>query len=281
MLSLNLFRQTFRPLVRGLPPRLNKPLAKPQITRLSTPSFRQFSASYFRRNATAPGAKKEKLTLKQLLSKYGYSALGIYFALSMIDLPIIFFGVHSLGQEKVEYVVNEVKAFFGYGPKDDDDKTKPEDSSAAINQQDAATGELQQVSDANFGKIDHADVTVSPDTATATAKDLKAQAKADEDSRYKKILLAEFALAYAIHKSLFFIRLPITAAITPGIVKRLQKMGFNIGKAKAATTTSASSPSMTTPANPNAGGVNYDATASNPKFGHRATKGQKGSSMFM
>jgi hypothetical protein len=40
----------------------------------------------------------------------------------------------------------------------------------------------------------------------------------------------ELALAYAIHKSLIFIRVPITAAVTPKVVKTLRKWGFDIGK---------------------------------------------------
>ena len=40
----------------------------------------------------------------------------------------------------------------------------------------------------------------------------------------------ELALAYAIHKSLIFIRVPITAAVTPKVVKMLRGWGFEIGK---------------------------------------------------
>lgn len=43
----------------------------------------------------------------------------------------------------------------------------------------------------------------------------------------------QLALAYALHKSLIFFRLPLTGAITPGIVKWLRKRGWNIGNPKA------------------------------------------------
>jgi hypothetical protein len=43
-------------------------------------------------------------------------------------------------------------------------------------------------------------------------------------------LAAQLALAYAIHKSFMFIRVPITAAITPKVVKVLRSWGWNIGK---------------------------------------------------
>ena len=38
------------------------------------------------------------------------------------------------------------------------------------------------------------------------------------------------ALAYAIHKSFIFIRVPLTAAITPKVVKTLRSWGWDIGK---------------------------------------------------
>jgi hypothetical protein len=40
----------------------------------------------------------------------------------------------------------------------------------------------------------------------------------------------ELALAYAVHKSLIFIRVPITAAVTPRVVKTLRGWGWDIGK---------------------------------------------------
>lgn len=47
----------------------------------------------------------------------------------------------------------------------------------------------------------------------------------------------EFAIAYGIHKSVFiFVRVPLTAAITPGIVKVLRRWGFKIGTNSLATT---------------------------------------------
>ena len=45
-------------------------------------------------------------------------------------------------------------------------------------------------------------------------------------------LWTQLALAYAIHKSFIFVRVPITAAITPKVVKTLRKWGWDIGKRK-------------------------------------------------
>lgn len=43
-------------------------------------------------------------------------------------------------------------------------------------------------------------------------------------------LATQFALAYAIHKSFIVFRIPLTAAVTPKIVKTLRSWGWNIGK---------------------------------------------------
>lgn len=40
----------------------------------------------------------------------------------------------------------------------------------------------------------------------------------------------QLALAYAIHKSFIFLRVPLTAAVTPKVVKVLRSWGWQIGK---------------------------------------------------
>lgn len=44
----------------------------------------------------------------------------------------------------------------------------------------------------------------------------------------------KFLIAYGLHKSLIFIRLPITASITPSVVRKLQSWGYNVGAGKIA-----------------------------------------------
>ena len=43
----------------------------------------------------------------------------------------------------------------------------------------------------------------------------------------------QLAIAYAIHKSFIFIRVPLTAAVTPKVVKTLRGWGWDIGKVPA------------------------------------------------
>jgi hypothetical protein len=42
----------------------------------------------------------------------------------------------------------------------------------------------------------------------------------------------QLALAYAVHKSFIFLRVPLTAAVTPKVVKILRRWGWDIGKRK-------------------------------------------------
>lgn len=42
----------------------------------------------------------------------------------------------------------------------------------------------------------------------------------------------QLALAYAVHKSFIFIRVPLTAAVTPKVVRVLRGWGWDIGKRK-------------------------------------------------
>lgn len=39
----------------------------------------------------------------------------------------------------------------------------------------------------------------------------------------------QLALAYAVHKSFIFVRIPLTAAVTPKVVKTLRSWGWKIG----------------------------------------------------
>jgi meiotically up-regulated gene 157 (Mug157) protein len=56
--------------------------------------------------------------------------------------------------------------------------------------------------------------------------------EAQERYEEKASLATQLALAYAIHKSFIFVRLPLTAAVTPRVVKTLRSWGWNIGKPK-------------------------------------------------
>lgn len=47
---------------------------------------------------------------------------------------------------------------------------------------------------------------------------------------YNVGIWTELALAYAIHKSFIFIRVPLTAAVTPKVVKVLKRWGWDLSR---------------------------------------------------
>lgn len=48
----------------------------------------------------------KRMTMKELVKQYGWTATGVYTALCFIDLPLSYVFVHSLGQEKlIDYEV--------------------------------------------------------------------------------------------------------------------------------------------------------------------------------
>lgn len=61
--------------------------------------------------------------------------------------------------------------------------------------------------------------------AKEQGRDQVQNAKSSEPS-----LWTVFIIAYGIHKVLLPLRVGLTAALTPPIVKRLQKMGWNVGR---------------------------------------------------
>lgn len=134
--------------------------------------------------------------LKELSRKYGRAAIFVYLGISLIDFGIAFAAVHALGTERIgayeDKLFKLIKDWTGYK------KTT-----------------VNQVQQASEGVID--DTASQAQAATGTGK---------------ASLWTEVVIAYGIHKALFiFIRIPITVAITPSIVKSLTRRGWNIGPA--------------------------------------------------
>lgn len=71
------------------------------------------------------------------------------------------------------------------------------------------------------------------DAAQANSGENASEYHADPDTTGRQHgtgIWTQLALAYALHKSFIFVRVPLTAAITPKIVKTLRSWGWNIGK---------------------------------------------------
>lgn len=185
-----------------------------------------------RLQSTQPATKKPG-GISALVKEYGFSALGIYLGLSAIDLPFFYILVHSAGREKIEYYENQVKQVFGFGVSDEELKKRQE-----INKidSDVENSENNHVSNENQSTLSYI---------------------------LSQLSLTEFVLAYGIHKSFIFIRLPIAASITPPVVKTLRRWGFKLGTQKLSSNASIAKNNI------------KDYTASNPKFGVRPDKKKK------
>lgn len=189
--------------------------ARWNISMLPRATRRTFRFSPWRgASSTKPGAE-ESLSLSQRLKKlskeYGWSAVGVYFALSVLDFPFCFLLVKVVGTDRIarleHWVVSHVSQFIPESVKE-------------------KWADLR----ASFKKTDPEDIP-GFDTAAKGADAAgwgveAAQLRNDTEAS----LGTQLALAYAIHKSFIFLRVPLTAAVTPKVVKVLRSWGWKIGK---------------------------------------------------
>ncbi|KAH8811883.1 hypothetical protein F5884DRAFT_855211 [Xylogone sp. PMI_703] len=135
--------------------------------------------------------------MKKLSREYGWSALGVYLALTALDLPLCFLLVRHLGTEKIgeweHTIVSHAKRFI---PESVKEKWREWKGAREGDKEEAGHG------------LEEAEMMSKKDASLAT----------------------QLALAYAVHKSFIFIRVPITAAITPKVVRVLRGWGWDIGK---------------------------------------------------
>ncbi|OAA60711.1 hypothetical protein ISF_05750 [Cordyceps fumosorosea ARSEF 2679] len=179
-----------------------------------TPASRRgFRFTAWRRNA-ANGEKAESLSLSQRLKKlfkdYGKSAIGVYLALSVLDFPFCFLLVRVVGTDtigKIEHAV--VSTVSNFIPESIRQKWRDYWQSVKKTETDA---------------LGNGDVSGTVEMMSWGVE------KAQEHHNEEASLGTQLALAYAIHKSFIFLRVPLTAALTPKIVKKLRSWGWNIGK---------------------------------------------------
>ncbi|KAL2833642.1 hypothetical protein BJY01DRAFT_90144 [Aspergillus pseudoustus] len=180
----------------------------PYIQRQYQQAFRSFHST--RTRANRPGSSSSftyespnpspslSQRLKTLSKEYGWSALWIYLFLSALDFPFCFAAVRYLGAEKIghyEHVIVE-------GVKDAVEKVLPGLFAKSKEEQEEEEAKEAQAAEEKKKSGDGAS------------------------------LWTQLALAYAIHKSLIFFRVPLTAAITPKVVKQLRKWGWDVLKGK-------------------------------------------------
>ena len=154
--------------------------------------------------------------MKKLSREYGWSALGVYLALSALDFPFCYLLVRTLGTDRIgeweHAIVSHVAPLIPQSVKNGWYSTK-----AWIRRQ-----ELKWTGDD--------DVSDAVDMASWDLTEAGQAEKAEREKNKVASLGTQLALAYAIHKSFIFIRVPLTAAVTPKVVKVLRGWGWDIGK---------------------------------------------------
>lgn len=136
--------------------------------------------------------------------------MGVYFALSALDFPFCYLLVRTLGTDRIgeweHVVVSGVKQFIPESIKQTWHNWR-----------------------ASMKKTAHE--TPGGDQLEKPVE-MVGWGVEEADERYKRdaSLATQLALAYAIHKSFIFIRVPIAAAVTPKVVKILRGWGWDIGK---------------------------------------------------
>jgi len=145
--------------------------------------------------------------LRKLGREYGWAAVGVYFALSVLDYPFFFLLVKWVGTERIGKVEHWVVTTL-----------IPE-----------SVREKWHALMQNFKKS-VVDGTGSEDAGEKVEMVGWGVDEARERNKEDASLATQLALAYAVHKSFIFVRVPLTAAVLPKVVKVLRGWGWQIGK---------------------------------------------------
>ncbi|KAK3360256.1 hypothetical protein B0T25DRAFT_601662 [Lasiosphaeria hispida] len=150
--------------------------------------------------------------LKKLSREYGWAAVGVYAALSVLDFPFCFLLVRTVGTERIAEVEHVVVSNL--------EKVVPERVQTMWHEyrQGPAEKEVEQI----------ASTATNGEGMEAVGWGVQ-EADARRTSEGAS-LATQLALAYAIHKSFIFVRVPLAAAILPKVVKVLRGWGWQIGK---------------------------------------------------
>ncbi|KAL9586756.1 MAG: hypothetical protein Q9212_000703 [Teloschistes hypoglaucus] len=166
------------------------------------------------------GSPEPSLSLSQRLRKlsreYGWSALGVYFLLSALDFPFCFLAVRWLGTDTIGRWESAIVDGFWklvnipFGSSSDAPVLEAEGVGVKLEEYGVVSPGANEVGVPGY------------DHGVAEAEQRN---KSDDAS-----IWTQLALAYAIHKSFIFIRVPLTAAVLPKVVRVLRGWGWEIGK---------------------------------------------------
>ncbi|KAF7892388.1 uncharacterized protein EAF01_010468 [Botrytis porri] len=192
-----------------------RPTSETLFQRLRTRTNRYFHNSRPRRNGEAkPENVGDETSLsgrmKKLSREYGWSVVGVYIFLSAADFPFCYLLVRTLGTDRIgeweHTITSSVKSII------------PESIKTTFHEWRVAMKKASQ------------DVTGSDKLGDGVEMAGWGVEEAEERNKRDASLGTQLALAYAIHKSFIFIRVPLTAAVTPKVVRTLRGWGWDIGK---------------------------------------------------
>lgn len=156
---------------------------------------------------------------RELSRRYGYAAVGVYLGLSVIDFPFCFLAVRLVGSERIGEVehafIDTFWSFVGIVIP----SMRPEDRTQNETPVEAEARETHPGDTNGHKQNEIASMYFSPT--------LKLDLLADD---FSKGIWTQLLLAYGVHKSLIFFRVPLTAAVTPKVVRTLRSWGWNIGR---------------------------------------------------
>jgi hypothetical protein len=150
----------------------------------------------------------------------------VYLGLSALDFPFCFLAVRLLGTDRIGHYEEVVKDGFwnlvrmifpDAGTTSAEKNALEETAEATLREGSLDAGEVAAVKARNGG-----------DACKNARKPLKFHHVTDSNIA----IWTQLGLAYLVHKSLIFFRVPLTAAVLPKVVKTLRKWGYNIGKKK-------------------------------------------------
>ncbi|PKS05825.1 hypothetical protein jhhlp_007654 [Lomentospora prolificans] len=148
--------------------------------------------------------------LKKLTREYGWVTVAVYLGLSVLDFPFCFLLVKVAGPDKIGEIEHHVIEYVSQVVPEPVKNVYHDTRDWAKN----AWARLRGQAENGVGQADW---------GVKSAQDAH---------RVKASLATQLALAYAIHKSFIFLRVPLTAAVTPKVVKILRGWGWQIGKKK-------------------------------------------------
>ncbi|POY73961.1 hypothetical protein BMF94_3004 [Rhodotorula taiwanensis] len=221
----------------------------------SSSSSHEHEQSKDNSNAEPDDPQKIPLTqkVKYLFRKYGWTTLVVYLGLSAVDFGLCFLVIYSVGADRVRHAEDWVLEKLHWRRRSEDRL----DAGSAGSPREIRDGNylqrtvegLSHRAEARHAKhLKGAEAHPSPAAAEAIARGEstaevarieRESAQGGGKSKYGTIATTA-VLAYAIHKTLFLpVRVGITVAITPKVVRMLQGWGWKVGMAAGAPPTAA------------------------------------------